>query len=90
MEHDVHRPAEIGDELLAPSGHIWTIAAFTRRGNRIVLTRPTPHGPAAAIVDPGALTRMVPLVAAELRVQTGPSPSDQRRRPPLATVLPLG
>jgi hypothetical protein len=77
MEHDVYRPGEIGDALLGASGHTWTIAALTRRANRIVLTRPTPQGPAAAIVDAGALARMVPLEAAEPLLPTGTWPSDQ-------------
>jgi len=64
-ELDPHRSVEVGDKLMARSGRIWTIAAFTPRGNRILLSRPTPEGPAAAIVGAGALAAMVPLPSHE-------------------------
>ena len=50
-----------GDRFLGPSGRIWTVQTITTRGNRIVLTTPTPEGDSAAIVDHLAVARMIPL-----------------------------
>ena len=50
-----------GDRFLGPSGRIWTVQTITTRGNRIVLTTPTPDGDSAAIVDHLAVARMIPL-----------------------------
>ena len=52
---------EPGDRFLGPSGRIWTVQAITTRGNRIVLTTPTPDGDSGAIVDHLAIARMIPL-----------------------------
>ncbi|MET0909506.1 MAG: hypothetical protein ABWZ99_08550 [Ilumatobacteraceae bacterium] len=52
---------EVGDRFIGPSGRIWTVQSIARRAKRIVLTRPADDGLAAAIVDLGALGRMVSL-----------------------------
>jgi hypothetical protein len=52
---------EPGERFLGPSGRIWTVQALTARGNRIVLTTPTPDGDSGATVDLLAIARMIPL-----------------------------
>ena len=65
-----------GDRYLGPSGYVWTVETVTPRGRRIVITRPTPDGQAAAIIDHDALDRMIPWTrrARESLTQETPSP----------------
>jgi hypothetical protein len=55
---------EAGDRFLGPGGRIWTVRTITTRGDRIVLTTPTPEGDSGAIVDRLAVARMIPLPVA--------------------------
>jgi hypothetical protein len=50
-----------GHRFLGPSARIWTVQTITTRGDRIVLTTPTPEGDSGAIVDHLAVARMIPL-----------------------------
>ena len=64
-----------GDRYLGPSGYVWTVETVTPRGHRIVITRPTPHGQAAAIIDPYALGRMIPWTRGARESLTKETPS---------------
>ena len=64
---------EPGDRFLGPSGLIWTVQAITTRGDRIVLTTPTPDGDSGAIVDLLAIARMIPLPIAASSPHTPPA-----------------
>jgi hypothetical protein len=67
-----------GDRFLGPSGRIWTVQAITTRGDRIVLTTPTPDGEGGAIVDHLAVARMIPLpIATSSLDDTAATPGDR-------------
>jgi hypothetical protein len=65
----------IGASLLGPSGRIWTVRAITSRGDRVVLTSPSPHGEHGAVVDLTAVSRMIPLDATTSTQPSGPTSS---------------
>ena len=70
-----------GDRFLGPSGRIWTVQTITPRGNRIVLTTPTPEGDSGAIVDRLAVARMIPLpIATSSPDDTAATPGDRPMR----------
>ena len=73
--------AQPGDRFLGPSGRIWTVQTITTRGNRIVVTTPTPEGDSGAIVDRLAVARMIPLpIATSSPDDTPATPGDRPMR----------
>ena len=73
---------EVGEHFIGPSGRIWTVQTVARRAKRVVLTRPTQGGLAAAVVDLSALATMVPLGRTTAFVPT-------LERTDVATTTPL-
>ena len=63
---------------LGPSRRIWTVQTITTRGDRIVLTTPTPEGASGAIVDHLEVARMIPLpIAPSSPDDTSATPGDR-------------
>jgi hypothetical protein len=51
----------IGTSWVGPSGRVWTVRAVLRAGSRVLVVAPGQNGECAAVIDRGALARMVPV-----------------------------